>query len=280
MANSVGRWIARVFLFLLVVAAGGGSGYYGFLIHQRLTSVERFAARVGTETADTLAADPELMMAIEASLLDQYADQLRGAVGDPGQPGPAGPAGPAGPPGQPGPAGETGAPGPQGEAGPPGPQGDPGIPGPPGEFPSGAIMAFDIDTGCPEGWSPFADGIGRVIVGAGNPARGGFAHDEGGAEIPIQSFRSAGGTATHRLSLDELPAHAHGGKGLQDYHVVNPAGAGMGGPALTGRRKFMLILDKHFPQGGDSPALMSSIGGERPHGNMPPYIALHVCRKN
>ena len=132
MARSVGRWIANMFLFLLLVAATGGASYYGYLVHQRLTSLERLAARVGTEAADDLVGNADFMAAIEESLLAQYADEMHGAAGEPGEPGPAGPPGPSGPPGPPGPtgksgdAGEPGPTGPQGEPGPTGPQGNPG----------------------------------------------------------------------------------------------------------------------------------------------------------
>ena len=286
MARSVGRWIANMFLFLLLVAATGGASYYGYLVHQRLTSLERLAARVGTEAADDLVGNADFMAAIEESLLAQYADEMHGAAGEPGEPGPAGPPGPSGPPGPPGPtgksgdAGEPGPTGPQGEPGPTGPQGNPGEPGPPGKFPAGAIMAFDIESGCPDGWSPFVDGLGRFIIGAGDPASGRQAKDGTSASKVHLPFRATGGAFGHRITSEELPPHSHGGAGLEEYYIANTVGAGMGSPALTGRRKFMLILNERFPQGGDSPALMSSTGGGRPHSNMPPYIALNLCRKN
>ena len=283
MARSVGRWIAKLFLFLLVVGAIGGASYYGYLVHQRLTSLERLAARVGAETATSLANDADFMTAIETSLLAQYADEMHGATGEPGPPGPAGP---PGPPGSPGPTGETGntgeagPPGPQGEQGTPGPQGEAGIPGPPGEFPAGAIMAFDIETGCPEGWVPYTDGLGRFIIGATDPPGDPQADNGTGTSIARFPLGAKGGALAHRITTQELPAHSHGGAGLEEYHIANTVGAGMGSPSLTGRRKFMLILNDRFPQGGDSPALMSDTGGGRPHSNMPPYIALNFCRKN
>ena len=283
MARSVGRWIANLTLFLLLVAATGGASYYGYLVHQRLAGLERIAARVGAEAADELAKDADFMAVIEASLLAQYADEMHGAAGEAGEPGPSGPPGPPGPPGptgKTGEAGEPGPPGPKGEPGPYGPQGDPGNPGPPGEFPAGGIIAFDIEGGCPDGWTPFVDGFGRFIIGAGDPTGGRIAKDDTGAPMVQLPFRATGGAFGHRISTEELPAHSHGGAGLEEYHIANTVGAGMGGPALTGRRKFMLILNERFPQGGDSPVLMSSTGGGRPHSNMPPYIALSLCRKN
>src|SRR4051794_37318592 len=69
-----------------------------------------------------------------------------------------------------GPAGVTGAPGSQGNAGAPGEPGAPGAPGAPGNpgadalAPGGAVMYFDL-ADCPAGWSSYAKGLGRYVVG-------------------------------------------------------------------------------------------------------------------
>ena len=45
--------------------------------------------------------------------------------------------------------------------------------------PSGAVVAFDLTNGCPEGWSAFTEGQSRMIVGAMFP-NGSPPKDEGG----------------------------------------------------------------------------------------------------
>ena len=109
-------------------------------------------------------------------------------------------------------------------------------------------MAFDIESGCPDGWSPFVDGLGRFIIGAGDPASGRQAKDGTSASKVHLPFRATGGAFGHRITSEELPPHSHGGAGLEEYYIANTVGAGMGSPALTGRRKFMLILNERFPK--------------------------------
>lgn len=54
-------------------------------------------------------------------------------------------------------------PGPKGDAGPSGPKGDPSTTV---EVPSGAVIAFDIRNGCPNGWVRFESAVNRSIIGA------------------------------------------------------------------------------------------------------------------
>lgn len=73
------------------------------------------------------------------------------------------------------------------------------------DFPSGAVVAFDREDGCPPGWSEYGDADGRFIVGDGRHA----VHDTYGNEVAELEFGEEGGERTHRLSVSEMPSHDH-----------------------------------------------------------------------
>ena len=60
-------------------------------------------------------------------------------------------------------------------------------------IPSGGVVAFDRPGGCPAGWSNFAEGAGRTIVGS-----------EGS-----YPYRSMGGAEMVMLTVREMPSHSH-----------------------------------------------------------------------
>ncbi len=282
-AGKVVKVLLRIFLILLMIATAGGAGYFGYQFHFRLQGVELLATRVGNQAAEVLSKDEEFMHGVETILITNYPEEMKGVSGEAGPEGPPGPAGPkgnqgeAGEPGQPGEPGAAGPKGVTGEVGPPGP---PGEMGPPGKIPSGAIMAFDLEGGCPEGWEDFADGIGRTIVGAGNQSEAGQDEDKSGNGRLKRDFRAVGGSVSNHLSTAQLPAHSHGEPGLERFYVANTIGAGLKGPALTGNRELIFLMDHRFAQGGNSPALMTSTGDGKSVDNMPPFINLYLCRKS
>ncbi len=116
-------------------------------------------------------------------------------------------------------------------------------------IPAGFVAAFDRPAGCPTGWVDLGSELrGRTIVGA---VRG--SNDTYG-------FRRTGGSETHTLTKDEMPNHQHsmgvfirGEGGGSGYSYTRPAN-GHGDPT-------------------------SAAGGGQPHNNMPPYIALYICKK-
>lgn len=73
------------------------------------------------------------------------------------------------------------------------------------DLPSGAVVAFDRDDGCPPGWSEYRDADGRFIVGTGRHS----VHDRYGDEVAEFESGEVGGERTHRLSVDEMPSHEH-----------------------------------------------------------------------
>ena len=128
----------------------------------------------------------------------------------------------------------------------------------PAVSPRGAIVAFDRDDlgvdHCPEGWDPF-ELPGHVIVGAGSDA-------------PYR-FRDLGGAAEHTLAVEEMPRHEHHIMNFEWGHTVN----GNGAPAR-------IDVDDGPPWENSVGRLVTDArGGGKAHNNMPPYIALYLCKK-
>ena len=116
-----------------------------------------------------------------------------------------------------------------------------------GSIPSGAVLAFNL-AGCPDGWSEYTSAQDRTIIGSGSS----------------YSFGDVGGASTHTLTIAEMPAHTHtdsflsgiGGEGGTPHSLTRTAGASW------------------YATNSDSN------GGNQPHNNMQPYIALLYCVKN
>ena len=125
---------------------------------------------------------------------------------------------------------------------------------------SGAVMAFDIPSGCPEGWTEFSDASGMVIVGVGKAEN-----------LSQRNYRDTGGSEKHALTRNELASHSHGFSG----DSVEFGGWGGSGnfyklaPGNTAE-----FEESHTPSGS-----IELTGESRPHENMPPFIVLHYCRK-
>jgi hypothetical protein len=117
------------------------------------------------------------------------------------------------------------------------------------KIPSGAVLAFDLPGGCPEGWSSFQDASGRSIIGEGK-----------GVGLSKRNYRAAGGEEKHTLTISEIPQHDHGG-----IYGGNGGKAGMTNDFAYHSSGFQKINPE---------------GGGQPHNNMPPFIVLHFCRKD
>jgi len=103
-------------------------------------------------------------------------------------------------------------------------------------------MAFDLAS-CPSGWSEYASARDKTIIGSGSS----------------YSRGATGGEASHTLNVAEMPSHSHSGRAmLGSYGWCPKAGCGDYGPV----------------------GAIGSEGGNQPHNNMQPYIALLYCRKN
>lgn len=135
-------------------------------------------------------------------------------------------------------------------------------------LPAGFVAAFDRPAGCPEGWTNMeANWRGRTIVAASSEANDKYA------------LGRTGGAEKHTLSIDEMPAHRHGistsrnaGRNIHDGLAGSQEGYG---------------IDQVFenPVGdagsgfGSLDRILEEVGRSLPHNNMPPYIALYICRK-
>ena len=127
-------------------------------------------------------------------------------------------------------------------------------------LPTGTVIALDDPKGCSkdDGWHPFGDPGQSIVAG------------RDGTPFP---FRDTGGTSEHRLTMAEMPSHGH---------EIEPYGWGL---VLDGdgHRRRVDVDDGHLDVGDGQPTdgtlRAATIGGGKPHNNMPPYIALHLCRK-
>jgi hypothetical protein len=119
-----------------------------------------------------------------------------------------------------------------------------------GGLPQGAVVAFDLPTGCPAGWVAVPDAAGRTVVGSGH-----------GAGLSNRQYRDTGGVERHQLTIDELPSHTH-----QGY-------VGLGGPSFEHHKNNnRMPSDQWQEQSGPT-------GGSEAHENMQPFLVLHYCKR-
>ena len=122
-------------------------------------------------------------------------------------------------------------------------------------FPSGAILAFSLPD-CPNGWSSFDEGAGRVIIGVGK-----------GTGLTARNLMDKGGEEKHKLNIAEMPKHNHK---LMDVRNDRRDDYGFGGSELN----------IYMAKGREISDIISQEGEGEPHNNMPPFIALRFCRKD
>ena len=77
-----------------------------------------------------------------------------------------------------------------------------------------------------------------------------------------------GGEAQHTLTLSELPAHSH--------KIANVKHEGVSADTLYGNYPVRLVGDKASNWGAQS---VNAAGGDAPHNNMPPYVAVYMWRR-
>lgn len=78
---------------------------------------------------------------------------------------------------------------------------------------------------------------------------------------------TSGGEASHLLTEDELPAHKHS---------ANSIGISSSGYSSSG---YSAMRSDNHSQLGDFRTQVSDAGGNMPHNNMPPYLAVYVWKR-
>lgn len=142
-------------------------------------------------------------------------------------------------------------------------------------IPAGAVMAFDLPTGCPVGWSTFQRGISRMIIGAS--ATGLSVADVPNLDVNDQrlrphSYQSTGGEEKHTLTVAELPPHSHGIQILQHSEYLRE-NRGYQGTDSVGR-------DAQQTDPKWAVRYTEIAGNGQAHNVMPPFIALFYCKKD
>lgn len=120
----------------------------------------------------------------------------------------------------------------------------------------GSVVAFQRKD-CPEGWRPYADAAGRVIVGTGEGNTDGL-----GRPLAKRGLGDYGGEEQVQLSVAELPSHRHG--------VYRHSGERLQSGGVNGSNS---DDDKTHVREWETGAA----GSDQPHNNMPPFIALTYC---
>ena len=124
-------------------------------------------------------------------------------------------------------------------------------------FPKGVIMLWNGSVASiPVGWS-LCDGSngtpdlrGRFVVGASTTA---------GSGLTLRNVNDKGGEEAHTLSVDEMPAHSHGG--INGNSCSGGSCPAFGGSGYTYRD-----------------ASTTATGGSKAHNTMPPFYALcYIC---
>ncbi len=138
-----------------------------------------------------------------------------------------------------------------------------------------AVVAFASESGCPTGWSEYRQAWGRFIVGVATDAQlanavPGFGEDEQGERLEARTYGRPGGAQNHSLSIGEISNHGHFAT------VVVPGNDGHNATAFPPGSNNLNIRDVI-----EVINTQDSIGKARsePHNNMPPYVALHFCKK-
>ncbi|MEM9138248.1 MAG: hypothetical protein AAGB15_00330 [Pseudomonadota bacterium] len=140
--------------------------------------------------------------------------------------------------------------------------------------PSGAVMAFDL-VSCPAGWQPFSEGQSRMIVGAKFPGvsvSGRMGRNENGTPLVEYSYREHGGLERVTLTPAQMPTHAHPGSTFDDGRVLTHERPETF-TAQSGRDYNMRWVE-------NGSIAVAPEGGGASHNNMPPYLALFLCRKD
>ena len=135
-------------------------------------------------------------------------------------------------------------------------------------FPRGSILMLDRTDGCPSGWEAAQDISGRFVIGAGS-----------GTGLTSRRFRETGGSELARISIEQMPKHNHKistSYGANIHDGLAGSGESEGIDQYFGRPSAGAKTDGGH---GVLAEVLSFEGGDQPHENMPPFIALQFCKK-
>ncbi len=93
-------------------------------------------------------------------------------------------------------------------------------------------------------------GNGRVLV------------SQDGSQSEFNSLGETGGAKTHKLTVNEMPSHAH------SYTDDSPSGF-----------SHSLLRRGGAGEGSKPTRITSSVGGNQPHNNLQPYIVVYMWRR-
>lgn len=153
-----------------------------------------------------------------------------------------------------------------------------GAPGRDATAPSGIVVASTRR--CKhlgEEWANYDDAGGRFIIGAGDHGNkwtsqhNGKKHDISAYVAfgePVRSGKktAVGGEEEHVLTNPEMPSHSHP-QSNNNYYWIGNGNNPQNEVFSKGRYEFTTTTK------------VSAQGGNQPHNNMPPYIALYFCKK-
>jgi hypothetical protein len=136
-----------------------------------------------------------------------------------------------------------------------------------GAIPAGAVVAFDLKTGCPAGWKDLDEAVGRMVVGADPPDWSGARNlDENGKPLTARQFRVAGGTESKALDPKNLPAMTLQSEDLKLVDVSDSGNASVTAIVRTLNNVGKTNIQSQLP------------GSDQPIDKMPPYIPLMYCK--
>lgn len=122
------------------------------------------------------------------------------------------------------------------------------------KFPSGAVVGFDREDGCPQNWSSFDEGAGRFIIGT-DKSRFRLLHEAG------RPVYQQGGSLEHNHGI-YLSLAEGAGRELFWHHES----------AATN------LVASGSPRPGSNPESNKVNTGS--NGSLPPFVALNFCKKD
>lgn len=134
---------------------------------------------------------------------------------------------------------------------------------------AGAVVAFDVREGCPDGWDPVPALDGKVIVGASE-----------GDGLRNRPYGLPGGSHQVTLTPAQVAPHVHPPAVGRQYIWKDRRNAT--NEPLDGNLIWNFVYEPEkrggwFDHGGELDMTGLSTGGE-PFDNMPPYLALFWCK--